>query len=59
MVHGTADVNAPFQGAATFAERVPNAALIRVEDGDHYIMVARGEELWPQVMKFLWDVAPR
>ncbi len=59
VVHGTADVNAPFQGAAAFAERVPNAALIRVEDGDHYIMVARGEELWPQVMKFLWDVAPR
>lgn len=33
--HGTADANVPLEGAARLAERLPDAALERVEGADH------------------------
>ncbi|MGD2131911.1 MAG: alpha/beta hydrolase [Maricaulaceae bacterium] len=53
FLHGNADENAPYEGSAAAAARIPNAELITYEGGNHFIVITRAAELSAEVEGFI------
>jgi pimeloyl-ACP methyl ester carboxylesterase len=53
IVHGTADLLAPYSGALLMKERIPNAELRSIEDGRHAIAMEFAPTIGPWVREFL------
>ncbi|GGP14046.1 alpha/beta fold hydrolase [Nonomuraea glycinis] len=53
IVHGTADLLAPYTGALLMKERIPNAELRSIEDGRHAIAMEFAPTIGPWVREFL------
>jgi pimeloyl-ACP methyl ester carboxylesterase len=52
IVHGTADIDAPYEGSAKASARIPNTKLVTIEGGDHLIIVSRAKEILDHVQRF-------
>ncbi|MEO8286053.1 MAG: alpha/beta hydrolase [Chloroflexota bacterium] len=57
-VHGTADNVVPIAHSRFIADNVPGARLLTVEGAGHLAVVTHKEQVLPEVMNFLKDVAP-
>lgn len=53
VIHGTADRNAPIEHGDRAASRIAGARYLKIEGGDHYIGIARANEVWHSVTAFL------
>jgi pimeloyl-ACP methyl ester carboxylesterase len=53
IVHGTADLLAPYTGATLMAQQIPNAELRSIEDGRHAIAMEFAPTIAPWVREFL------
>jgi pimeloyl-ACP methyl ester carboxylesterase len=59
ILHGDADKNAPYEGSAEAAARIPGAKLETFERGDHYIVVTRADEILSRIKQFVADMAEK
>jgi len=53
ILHGDADRNAPYEGSAKAAERIPNAELVTFEGVGHEFTLTRAREIDKQVHRFV------
>ncbi|MFN0180832.1 MAG: alpha/beta fold hydrolase [Gemmatimonadales bacterium] len=57
IVHGTLDRNAPIEHGDRAATRIAGARYLKIEGGDHYSSIARGDTVWTEVASFLRSIA--
>jgi pimeloyl-ACP methyl ester carboxylesterase len=53
IIWGDRDRYIPFSTARELAQRIPNATLIRLSGGDHYIMEERPNEVTAALLELL------
>jgi len=58
ILHGTADTLVPFEGAELAVRTIPNAELVKFENGGHWFFIAHMGEFLSRVVEFLKAHAP-
>jgi pimeloyl-ACP methyl ester carboxylesterase len=58
ILHGTADVNAPYAGSVDAVARMPNAELVSFDKGEHTIIVSEARPIRDRVQTFLAALPP-
>lgn len=57
IVHGNADANTPYEASARAASQIPNAELVTIEGGDHYVILTRQREVSEHIDSFVRSLA--